>query len=334
MDDYDYEYDESEGEGPPRGRIVATVIAVLCLGGLGFLLISNRGGDEQSTSPAPDSTLTTVAAPADSVGDDETDEEPDDTTGDSTATTDLSTESDTTVATTDSSDDPDDADSSDDTSSSDSTTSSTSTSTTSSTSTTAAPATPAGTITYPVLPDGTPRPIVGIFDTDSITLSGIVHSEDAKARLQDLAIATSKFPDATMINLLTIDPTIPPSVGVRVIELNSVRFPESSAEISAEHSLELDRAIGVMKLFPNVSLDVIGHADQRGDPDANFRLSEQRAQSVTSYFVANGIAPERLAARAVGADDLLSVGDSDAALALNRRTEFIFYGLLLDPVEE
>lgn len=201
--------------------------------------------------------------------------------------------------------------------------------------TTAPPATTATpdpvVVTYPVLPDGTPAPVVAIFDTDSITLSGVVFSEEAKFRLEDLARATSKFPDATLISLVTIDPTMPKSVGVRVIELNSVRFPEGSAEIRPDHAAELDRAVGIMNLLPNVSVVVIGHADQRGDPDVNFRLSEQRAVSVTNYLAANGVEPSRMSARAVGQDDLLSVGDSDAALALNRRTEFVFSGLLLDP---
>ena len=42
------------------------------------------------------------------------------------------------------------------------------------------------------------------------------------------------------------------------------------------------------------------------------------------------IDPSRLAARAVGEQDLLAEDESDASLALNRRTEFIFYGLLAD----
>jgi hypothetical protein len=32
----------------------------------------------------------------------------------------------------------------------------------------------------------------------------------------------------------------------------------------------------------------------------------------------------------VGEADLLTLNNDDAALALNRRTEFVFYGLLID----
>ncbi len=85
-----------------------------------------------------------------------------------------------------------------------------------------------------------------------------------------------------------------------------------------------------MQSLPKTTVLVIGHSDQRGDAATNFTLSEQRAQSVVSYLVSKGITPSRLSSRAVGESDLLSIDDDAAALALNRRTEFVFYGLLLD----
>ena len=45
-------------------------------------------------------------------------------------------------------------------------------------------------------------------------------------------------------------------------------------------------------------------------------------------MVFNGINPERLSSRAVGDTDLLTLNDDAASLALNRRTEFVLYGLL------
>ena len=43
-----------------------------------------------------------------------------------------------------------------------------------------------------------------------------------------------------------------------------------------------------------------------------------------------GITPSRLSSRAVGEADLLTLNNDAAALALNRRTEFVFYGLLME----
>ena len=169
-----------------------------------------------------------------------------------------------------------------------------------------------------------------IFDTETVTIAGQVPSQAAKDRISALALANSQFPDVDVIDNMVINPAVPISVGVRVIELNSARFPESSAEILPDHALELDRVLTIMQALPNISVVVIGHADQRGDDLNNFAISDERARAVVNYLLFLGISPMRLSSRAAGETDLLSIGDDDAALALNRRTEFIFYGLLIE----
>jgi outer membrane protein OmpA-like peptidoglycan-associated protein len=202
----------------------------------------------------------------------------------------------------------------------------TGTSTTTSSTTTTQPADEAP---HSTLPDGSAAPVVAIFDVDTITLAGAVPSQEARERLSALALANSKTP-ASIIDLLTIDPAVPESVGVRVVELTSERFPEGSAEIRMAHAAELNRLADVMSALPNVSALVVGHADQIGSEDNNFALSEERARAVVSYLVDRGVEPSRLSSRAVGESDLLSVNSDEASLALNRRTEFILYGLLVE----
>ena len=182
--------------------------------------------------------------------------------------------------------------------------------------------------TYPTLPDGTPAPVVAVFDLSTITLTGMVPSQAAADRLSALALANSQTP-ATVVSYLTVNPSVPISIGVRVIELNSVRFPTGSAVVMPEHAKELDRVANVMRALPNISVLVIGHADQRGTEAANFAISDARARSVVNYLVYVGISASRLSSRAVGATDLLVTGNEETSLALNRRTEFVFYGLLI-----
>lgn len=183
---------------------------------------------------------------------------------------------------------------------------------------------------YPTSPDGTPLPLLVIFDTDTITLSGQVPSEAARERLSALAIANSQFPDAQLVDNMVVNPAVPISVGVRVLELNSARFPAGSAEILPEHASELDRVVNIMNALPNITVLVVGHSDQRGDENVNFALSDERARAVVNYLRFLGISPTRLSSRAAGESDLLTLEDDDTALALNRRTEFVFYGLLIE----
>jgi outer membrane protein OmpA-like peptidoglycan-associated protein len=183
--------------------------------------------------------------------------------------------------------------------------------------------------TYETLADGSPVPALAIFDVNQITLTGAVPDEAAKARLQALALANAKPGQGNIANFLTINPDVPRNVGVRVVELTSARFPEGSAEVMPPHALELDRVVSIMNALPNITALVIGHSDQRGDEQANFQLSAARAASVLDYLATHGVDPSRLSSRAVGEADLLTLNNDAAALALNRRTEFVFYGLLL-----
>jgi outer membrane protein OmpA-like peptidoglycan-associated protein len=172
--------------------------------------------------------------------------------------------------------------------------------------------------------------VVAIFDVDQITLTGAVPNRAAKDRLQALALANAKPGQGNIVNFLTINRAVPRNVGVRVVELTSARFPTGSAEIRPEHALELDRVVSIMAALPNITALVIGHSDQRGDDLGNYALSAERAEAVINYLAGKGVAPSRLSSRAVGETDLLTLNNDAAALALNRRTEFVFYGLLID----
>ncbi|MGH9134942.1 MAG: OmpA family protein [Ilumatobacteraceae bacterium] len=182
---------------------------------------------------------------------------------------------------------------------------------------------------YPTLPDGSPVPVLAIFEVDTITLSGTVPSQEAADRLATLALANSKTP-AAVVKFLAINPDVPANVGVRVLEMTSTRFPEASADILPAHAGEIDRIGAVMNALPNTSVLVIGHADQRGSDAANFAISEERARAVVSHLVASGIDASRLSSRAVGETDLLSLADDETAFELNRRTEFVISGLLVE----
>ena len=330
---YEYEGDEEAG-GRSILRIAVGAAAVVALAGGAWFVASGRsGGDDNADTVTPADS--TVAATPRRRGERSTDARP--RASDSTAPPDASAPASSTA--------PAAADS---TSTSVGTTAAPSTTVASST--TAAPTTTAAStttraprprpaptttaaprpVTYDTMPDGTPAPLVAVFDVSQITLTGAVPDQAAKDRAQALALANAKPGQGNIANFLTINPDVPRSIGVRVVELTSARFPEGSAEVRPAHALELDRVVSIMNALPKITALVIGHADQRGDEATNYALSEQRADSVVNYVASKGIPPSRLSSRAVGEADLLTLNNDDAALALNRRTELVFYGLLIE----
>jgi outer membrane protein OmpA-like peptidoglycan-associated protein len=171
-------------------------------------------------------------------------------------------------------------------------------------------------------------PVVAIFDTDTITLAGAVPNQAAADRLIALTQANSKTPAAT-INLLTIDPAVPADVAVRVVELNSVRFPEGEAIITIEHAAELQRMATFMTALPQVTVTVIGHSDDTGSDIDNLLLSQRRADAVVQFLVDQGIDRLRLTSAGAGETDLVTLDGDAAARALNRRTEFVVVNALV-----
>lgn len=206
--------------------------------------------------------------------------------------------------------------------------------TTTTAATTTTPATPAGSpettgLGYPAAPDGSPLPVIVTYDDGAVTLTGAVPSAEAATRLVGLAQANSQEPDVEVVDNLFVNPAVPASVGVRVIEMNSARFGEGEAQLVPEHVAQFDRVGAVLQALPHVTVLVIGHADQRGDDQRNRELSEHRARTVVDYLTYLGIEPTRLSMRGAGESDLLTLADDASALALNRRTEFVFYGVLV-----
>jgi outer membrane protein OmpA-like peptidoglycan-associated protein len=303
-----YDYDEDGEGGRSTGRMIAIGVGAVLVAALGWFVVKPAlGGGDDSDANVGSGTATTLTASADSAAEQDGSESTDASIGSVPETTvpDSEASTDQAPTTTDAG-----------------TTTGATVTTTLPPSTTAAPA-------YETLPNGEPAPVIVTFGDSSIKLTGAVPDEASKQRLQDLAIGASKPGQAALVdNQLTINPAVPRTVGARVVELTSTRFPDGSSEVLPAHAAELDRAVDIMNALPNITATIIGHADQRGDSLENYALSEDRALAVKNYMVSRGVDADRLQSRAVGEDDLLTLNDDAAALALNRRTEFVFVGLL------
>lgn len=106
-------------------------------------------------------------------------------------------------------------------------------------------------------------------------------------------------------------------------------FGKSSVrDIGPEGRAELDAlAARLGEGRPLEVVHVIGHSDRIGNPQANLRLSNQRAEAVRSYLVERGVPAERITAVGRGdVEPLVSCDDTArqalvACLAPNRRVE-------------
>ncbi len=104
--------------------------------------------------------------------------------------------------------------------------------------------------------------------------------------------------------------------------IEGIRFGSGSARVVASSFPLLNRAVKVLKDFPEVKMEIDGHTDSTGDRDNNLTLSRERAEAVKAYFVKKGIDEGRLVAKGFGPDQPVETNETAAGRAKNRRIEF------------
>jgi outer membrane protein OmpA-like peptidoglycan-associated protein len=89
-------------------------------------------------------------------------------------------------------------------------------------------------------------------------------------------------------------------------------------------STQVVEALGrTLKAYPNVKIGVEGFTDASGDPAANKRLSQDRADAVKQALVQQGIGDERITTAGFGPERPVALNDSEEGRARNRRTEVV-----------
>lgn len=101
-----------------------------------------------------------------------------------------------------------------------------------------------------------------------------------------------------------------------------LRFEAGLAVISPQSQRFLDELADVAASCPSTVFTVHGYTDNRGDPEANRVLSQQRAEAVVQALVERGIPPEQFKAIGHGSASPIADNTTEAGRARNRRIEF------------
>ncbi len=102
-----------------------------------------------------------------------------------------------------------------------------------------------------------------------------------------------------------------------------VTFEFDSAEIEPRFYPTLDDVARTVRQYDETRIEVTGHTDSVGSDDYNQTLSEDRAFSVASYLVRQGVASDRVRARGQGELQPLAPNDTDVGRARNRRVDIV-----------
>lgn len=98
-----------------------------------------------------------------------------------------------------------------------------------------------------------------------------------------------------------------------------VFFAFDRSDITPEAQETLARQADWLRRYPNVTVTIEGHCDERGTREYNLALGERRAQAAKNVLVALGIPASRISTISYGKERPAVVGSTEEAYAQNRR---------------
>lgn len=104
-------------------------------------------------------------------------------------------------------------------------------------------------------------------------------------------------------------------------KLENLIFSRSSDQISPSSYEELNELAAWLNENPSIIIQLEGHTDFAGNPDANMRLSEARVIAVQEYLIKQKVKKSRIFTKAFGGTQPISREETEEAKALNRRVE-------------
>jgi outer membrane protein OmpA-like peptidoglycan-associated protein len=102
-----------------------------------------------------------------------------------------------------------------------------------------------------------------------------------------------------------------------------VNFDTGKATIRPDSAKTLDDAAAALKTVPAMRIEVGGHTDNVGTPEANQKLSQERAQAVMAALVQRGIKADRMTAKGYGQTKPIADNRTEEGRGKNRRVELV-----------
>ncbi len=105
--------------------------------------------------------------------------------------------------------------------------------------------------------------------------------------------------------------------------LRNIFFEYDSYALLNESIVELDKLVDFLNINIDLEIEIQGHTDNKGTPDYNQKLSENRAKAVYDYIRSHAIDNNRLSFKGLGEEQPIDSNDTKTGRAMNRRIEFV-----------
>lgn len=133
--------------------------------------------------------------------------------------------------------------------------------------------------------------------------------------------AKVEVPQGGFIDALVVFLTSKDAVLGKSFTFDDLHFETGSATLAADRNAQVAQLAAVLAAFPSVAVSVEGYTDNRGDPAANKKLSEDRAAAVKAALTTMGVSATRVASAGFGEERPVAPNDTEEGRARNRRVE-------------
>lgn len=105
-----------------------------------------------------------------------------------------------------------------------------------------------------------------------------------------------------------------------------VYFIVDTSTLTPEAQETLRRQAAWLRQYPNVTVQVEGHSDERGTREYNISLSARRATSTREFLIAQGVQGNRISSIAYGKERPVALCDAEQCYSQNRRSVTVITG--------
>ncbi len=102
-------------------------------------------------------------------------------------------------------------------------------------------------------------------------------------------------------------------------DFDRLLFETGKSTLKPESKEQLKNVVAIMKAFPKVKIKLGGYTDNKGNAEANVKLSADRAKNVMMELVKLGVAANRMTAEGYGDKNPVASNDTEEGRAQNRR---------------
>jgi peptidoglycan-associated lipoprotein len=105
-----------------------------------------------------------------------------------------------------------------------------------------------------------------------------------------------------------------------------VHFQVDSSSLTPEAQGILGRQAVWLNQYPQYTITVEGHADERGTREYNIALGARRAMAVKTYLAGRGVSAQRMRTISYGKERPVAVCDDISCWSQNRRAQTVLNG--------